>query len=198
MVCNNLSALHLRPVQSHGPPPAAEDMKFFIKTTYLTSAKPMKTLFSFLTLLCFFSTGYSQAYTPFPEANAVWTDQLRTCYDGGIPFSLYVGEERIYIHGDTVIGGLTDHQLAVQQISGQGSCGFNVVDGRYEDHLMYIDTLLLGWRGYLRQDTALRRVYYLATDTLAERILYDFNLTVGDTVTRFFKYNGVISYDTAW
>src|ERR1019366_3708456 len=73
-----------------------------------------------------------------------------------------------------------------------------VVDGRYEDHLMYIDTLLLGWRGYLRQDTALRRVYYLATDTLAERILYDFNLTVGDTVTRFFKYNGVISYDTAW
>ena len=157
----------------------------------------MKTLLPFLILLLSFSKGYSHAYTPFPETNAVWTGYFNWCESQNFFFENHI---QTRFNGDTLINGLIYHKLVGQELNASGTC--DIFPYNFGTNV-YVDTIPFLRLGYLRQDTAFRRVYYLQSDTSTETILYDFNLSVGDTVTRFFsgancRYDSVkvLSIDT--
>ena len=121
-------------------------------------------------LLIIFSTVslqvYSQTniYHPFPDSNAVWNIAWGGAFS---PFTEYYST---MIQGDTAIGGLTYHKLVIPYIK------------------IYGDTSSLkpiqypGYVGCIRQDTSLRQVYYIPSDSTAEQLMFDFSLKVGDTV----------------
>jgi len=113
--------------------------------------------------------GFGQTYYAFPDSNAVWRVDwgTSTCLSFTLPDAQY----QYVITGDTVIGPET-----YQKIERSGICTLCCMppltvahpDNRY--------------MGALRQDTLLRHVYYLPSDSTTEYLLYDFSLSLGDTV----------------
>lgn len=72
-------------------------------------------------------------------------------------------------NGDTTINNLTYKKV---ETSGLSTCFF------------------MGLKGFLRNDTAVKKVYYMPIDSTTEGLLYDFNLVIGDTVPNYFGYIG--------
>lgn len=122
-------------------------------------------------LICFFalqlSNIHSQTnrYFPFPDSNAVWCDSI-------------CGEESFFISLDTIVGIHTYHKLIQNlhscQIGAGGGC--NIYSCNYQ---------LNKYAGGIRQDTGLRKVYFLAAYDTSEVLLCDFSLNVGDTVKTY-------------
>jgi hypothetical protein len=127
----------------------------------------MKQILVFIFITCFLLTGFSQAYRPFPAADAVWREnktgfQCSCCSD-----------YQIFITGDTLIGAKRYHKLQKTGIRYQedlmGSCTSSI--------LYHIDEYV----GCYRNDTAGKRVYFVPPTTISDTLLYDFDLALGDT-----------------
>jgi hypothetical protein len=113
----------------------------------------------------------TSVYHPFPDSGAVW----RVSW-GAAPcaqFNQPQAEYQYEIPGDTLIGSYQYHKVVRVMGYGFYMCGPSYLPGG-------------GYMGAIRQDTLLRRVYFLPKDSIAENLLYDFNLLVGDTVHGFF------------
>src|SRR5688572_26179253 len=127
-----------------------------------------------LLLLIFYSTSSSaqtSVYHEFPDSNAVWNFHCVQwmCMPVGPGPANVQFDYSITMIGDTTINGLIYHKLFTPfiQIINNTNCQ------------MWMGT---GYKGALREDTALRKVYYVPQSDTAEQLLYDFNLQVGDTV----------------
>ncbi len=134
-------------------------------------------------VLCFlFSDLYGQTsvYHPFPDSSAVWTIQSQACCANNCPGPPFPNPEIIdynfsyFISGDTSVNGLT-----YSKIYKSGSAHAHCLFGTGIDNWTFFSN---DYSGALRQDTALRTVYFLAAMSLQECLLYDFNLSVGDTL----------------
>jgi len=142
----------------------------------------------FLSLFIFFSVqvnSQSSVYHEFPDSNATWNFHHINfwCFPGGSIDDLY----SITFSGDTTINSNIYHKLNTPfiQHNGSGICS----------------SMPIGYRGALREDVLNKQVYYVAPLSTVEELLYDFNLTVGDTITGALSaFSGildtVISIDT--
>lgn len=117
--------------------------------------------------------GQTNVYHPFPEGNAVWNiNYSLNCNWAGIANENY----SIEIANDTLINLVSYHTLKTFYIESfsTGICGS-------PGGPVYI------YRGAIRQDTSLKKVFIVPPDSSNEELLYDFNLTVGDTVRGFLE-----------
>lgn len=120
--------------------------------------------FLFFTL---FSSAQTSVYHPFPESNAFWNCVY--VYGDGIC------QDEIYystiIGTDTNINGVTYYSLQTPEVNDiyPPSCNF----------------ISSGYKGCYRQDTGLRKVYFIPPGQNTEMLLYDFNPNIGDTVMKW-------------
>lgn len=103
-------------------------------------------------------------YHPFPDSNATWNVAyiLQPC-----PASVSA-EYTYYLGGDTILNTVNYHSVYMNGVIHPGAC---YTDGP------------LGYKGAIRQDTVLKKVYILLAGDTSERVLYDFDVhNIGDTL----------------
>jgi len=127
----------------------------------------MKTLLLLiLSTITFTTQAQTSVYHPFPDSDAVWNVSY-----GSFQGSCYDDEYYSYVMGnDTLIGGFTYHNIFIPSIISHSSNPCNS------------GGIFIGYQGSIRQDTIARRVYFLQPDSTNEKLLFDFNLNIGDTV----------------
>jgi hypothetical protein len=122
-----------------------------------------------LVFVTLFSNGQTSVYHPFPDSDAVWNIQLSMYCS---PIYSYGEQYSITITGDTLINSRTYHKLTIP----------NVVKSY---NTTYCGNTTSGYRGAIRQDIANKKVFFVRPSDNLERLLYDFNMQVGDTVPWF-------------
>jgi hypothetical protein len=132
-----------------------------------------KLLLLLIVMLNLFQHPLTQAqtsvYHPFPDSNAVWNFNHGQIWGCGPPLYYYLSENySIIINGDTIINSQQYHKLYIPFV--QSNCIGTIVNQ---------DT---GYFGCVREDTALRKVFYVYPNSSVDSLLYDFNLQAGDTV----------------
>ncbi len=112
-----------------------------------------------------FVNGQTNVYHPFPESEAIWNFNFWPyCFIGPTGNQDY----SITIIGDTTINSMTYQKLFTPfvQSSTTGLCA----------------NISTGYKGAIRQDTTLKKVFYFSPNASTEKLLYDFNMQVGDSV----------------
>jgi hypothetical protein len=117
----------------------------------------------------------TSVYHPFPDSNGVWnieTSSQCSVATATREFFSYV------IDGDTLVNTHSYHKLTVPYLIDSSGCW-----------PFYSAGSIWRYEGAFRQDIANKKVYFLsATDTI-EKLLYDFNLHVGDTIRSYLTAN---------
>lgn len=152
----------------------------------------MKNIITFILLLCsatqFHSViAQSNVYHPFPDSNAVW-GMIGNCFDTNCGDYSYI---KFYYDGDTIIDGMEYKRVAKEVLPiTSGEC-------------CIVPTGLFA--GFLRQDTAAKKVYWRDQSMESDTLWYDFSLDVGDTLNSFLNYpdpwyepKTVLSIDSVW
>ncbi len=112
-------------------------------------------------------------YHPFPDSNAVW-GMTASCTDWNCGTYRYIQD---YMAGDTVIDG-NAYTIIAQSVSGDfEGCSCTIPED-------------LG-AGFLREDTAARKVYWRFPSATSDTLLYDFTLEVGDTLGGLYGNTGL-------
>ncbi len=147
----------------------------------------MKKLLLFISILVVqFANAQTNIYHPFPDSSAHWNiNRLVFCLTtGGVANENYT----IEIAGDTLINSTVYHKLNTPFVEylPTGNCP---------------SFTLPGYKGAIRQDTSLKKVFFIPPTNNVEQLLYDFNLQIGDTVKGFtesfnFTIDTVISIDS--
>ena len=133
----------------------------------------IKKVLPFIIILLFvFKTGQGQTnvYHPFPDSNAVWSESYwyQNYYSSGYPPCNVVCPNIVFLTGDTTIS-----TIHYKKILGSGYCSCMGSTSGY-----YYNT----YKGAIRQDSVHKKVYYCAPSTSTDTLLYNFNLSVGDTL----------------
>ena len=133
-------------------------------------------------LFIIFSIAFSvkaqtSVYHEFPDSNANWNIHFYV-----YPTLSWPPSSEHYtttISGDTIINASTYHKLNIPhiQVDTNGAC------------FMIFFT---GYQGAIRQDTLIKKVYYVSPYDTTEQLLYDFTLQIGDTVKGYFGPNYLV------
>ncbi len=130
----------------------------------------MTLLLTALLCICISCMAFSQDYTPFPLENGVWSElyQVVVYPDPDDPDYIETDSTtiRYVINGDTLVNGIVYRKL-------------------YEttDSLFDIDSPNTFYKGALREDA--KRIYHRFSNSPGgERLLYNFNMQPGDTLTQ--------------
>lgn len=130
-------------------------------------------------ILVLFSTFFAlitngQTYYSFPDSNAVWNFQRVWYCWAGVP-SPVSESYSITFSGDTIISSQTYHKLNVPFLqTPMTSCGPGT-------------TAINTYKGAIRQDTIIKKVFFVPPSDTVEQLLYDFNMQVGDTVKGYIE-----------
>lgn len=122
-----------------------------------------------LVLFIRISSAQTNIYHQFPDSGVTWNFfETAPCWAPG----QYTYDYSIVMDGDTLINGMLYHKLSTPcKIQNTlGMCFPAVGDS----------VIAVGYVGAIREDTVSRKVYYF--DGGVERLLYDFNMQIGDTV----------------
>jgi hypothetical protein len=124
------------------------------------------------------SQSQTSIYHPFPDSNVVWNvEGFSLCFQ-----TFLVLEWLSYVvDSDTVIGPDIYHKVYVPFSIKNDQC------------LQTIETDGRRYTGAYRQDTSAKTVYYVADGDTSEKLLYNFNLHVGDTVSTYCNIPSIIS-----
>lgn len=118
--------------------------------------------------------GHAQSYQPFPTGNASWIEYRYHHYGfGGGNHHIQKTNLRHDLRGDTTINNLTYKKVyysARDSVSAGDPPWSNTVTNLYDIYA-----------GAIREDSE-KRVFVLPPDELNEQLLYDFNLSIGDTI----------------
>ena len=122
-----------------------------------------------LLLLSFEIQAQTSVYHPFPDSNAIWRISWgeHDCLISGLPQAEY----RYILEADTIINSVLYKKIK-REIAFPFVCGPTYPQG-------------IGYMGGLRQDEPNRKVYFIPRDSINEKLIYDFNLSVGDTLPGF-------------
>ncbi len=105
-------------------------------------------------------------YQPLLSDNASWNIRI----EGSCSIGSVIKEHSFILTNDTLINNMTYKKLEIPYVLvklDEGYCS---------------NTPTPGYKGAIREDTTLRKVFYIPNDSSAEEVLYDFNLSIGDTV----------------
>lgn len=120
-------------------------------------------------------------YHPFPDSSAMWNINYHWMFDAISHDENY----SITFSGDTIINSLAYHKLIVPKIQGFHNNGggnyYSFWDSGY-------------YAGSIRQDTAIRTVFFVPPNDSIEWLLYDFNMSVGDTVKGYLVDSSSVTY----
>ena len=131
----------------------------------------MKKVFLFLFFLATVSSkAQTFVYHPFPDSGAVWMETIWWTFFGP-PIIPVDNDYILFMDGDTIISGNNYKKLS--------SSGYWHPQGMpYDGANYYSDSC----KGAFREDTVLKKVFYVPPYSSTETLLYDFNLNIGDTL----------------
>jgi hypothetical protein len=115
----------------------------------------------------------AQSYQPFPAANAFWLEETESniIEDPG-----WCAKIQHTITGDTLIGILVYHKLELSRINYfypyPGMCVYDSIVAIYP----------VSYEGAFREDSSLKKIYFIPFDSANEKLIYNFNVSVGDTM----------------
>jgi len=132
-----------------------------------------KYLFVLATLLLTLTVGHGQTnkYFLFPDSNTTWFSwkSWLSPPPSSVGIQLEIWD---WLTGDTLIGSYTYKKIQeYTYCQNNGSTTF-------------------GYAGAIRQDTSQKKVFYRLPSTTKDTLLYDFNLSVGDTIPQNSYING--------
>ena len=120
----------------------------------------------------------STNYIQFPDSNAVWNQYHQSNCTG---LTIYIDEDELFLSGDTTINGLNYHKLYNNYKSKEADClSLNI----YHSSQPIFNVRA----GAIREDTA-KRIFYYDYYNMQEYLLYNFNLTIGDTIPISYIHN---------
>jgi hypothetical protein len=135
----------------------------------------MKSLTLYLLINLFVTAVYSQTYVPFPTDSAIWRERLVT--QSG-PYSFRIWDHQYILTGDDTTVNSHIYRKVIFRYHYYQDGGIHVFNPAVADTF----DVILGLRennkkvyGFGFEDT-----YHYPPDTI-ERLLYDFNLNIGDT-----------------
>ena len=133
----------------------------------------MRTLPGIIFFICCFyaSSAQTTIYHQFPDSNATWTSY----YFAGM-WPIHTEYYTYTLAGDTVIGAFTYRKINISYVD------------TYGDTSSWLTLQTSGYQGCIREDTILKKVFYIEPGTANERTLYDFNLQVGDVYTGYMRH----------
>ncbi len=113
----------------------------------------MKFYFSLLFLSISFSiSGQTNIYHPFPDSNAIWTEE--TACSGCFTFNIIHRWRQFSIEGDTIIGSYDYKKIMMRAQEDTIPLGSFLYCSPISN--LYLET---GYFAYLRNDTSAKRVY---------------------------------------
>lgn len=118
----------------------------------------MKKIILFIAFIIIYGSNYSQTYYPLVDTNRIWSTLYQTD-DTSSPYFVQK-TEFIKFSIDTLIRGKF-----------------------YKKNFKSNDSLMINWKenGFIREDS-LKKVYYLSNENSNEILIYDFNITINDTI----------------
>ncbi|MCW3083565.1 MAG: hypothetical protein JWP12_931 [Bacteroidetes bacterium] len=155
-----------------------------------------------LFFFCFslsFVKAQSSVYHSFPGAGALWRENsgdynCNCCRD-----------YQVNIDGDTIISGTTYHKLKWAGIiydspnpattGSSGSYWGCQLGSLYSYYYLHNSTSIY-YPGAFREDVSNKKVYFIPAGELTDTLLYDFNLSVGDTLPGSYTHPTIVSTDT--
>lgn len=126
--------------------------------------KNRKYLFILLIVVMLPTIAVAQNYIPFPDSGGVWKE---TYWWQPSPF-FYNGIGDTYLEGDTVFNDTIYHKI--YNLRRDVFCSDIIISGPEYD-------------GALREDSIAKRVYYRWSEYEGEKLIYDYTLQVGDTLS---------------
>ncbi len=145
-----------------------------------------------LSLISLVAKPQTSIYFPFPDSAIVWRQEgyvQGNCCCGGSGPCLDENFFEYFLNGDTIIGANSynkiyktgqgiNHIVASPPICPPGCSNY--------EYYYYNNS----YSGGLRQDTSQRKVFFIPPTTTLDTLLYDFNLSVGDTLpSTWINYN---------
>lgn len=121
-------------------------------------------------------SGQTNVYHPFPTHDAIWKEEIHSYIPQTTAMSCkhYQNE----IAGDTTVGSYLYHKLRSRGYSWPyWYCGNPYYTPAYFD----------GYIGAFRQDSALKKVYFLQPGQATDTLLLDFDLHLGDTLPKTYN-----------
>ncbi|MBK5284340.1 MAG: hypothetical protein JJE25_02970, partial [Bacteroidia bacterium] len=136
-----------------------------------------KILFFFIFIASIAAKAQTVVYHPFPDSNAVWIAQWGCCQPGGGPgctITCCTITNWYEMTGDSILNGRTYHKI---ESLGTYSCNppFCSPCG------------LPDWGIRLIREDSTKRIWIWDTFSMADTLLYDFNLSVGDTINTLYS-----------
>lgn len=132
-------------------------------------------------ILLFFrfnANGQTSVYHPFPDSNAVW-NIYNYSSDPYMPSNcVQIGTYSYFMQGDTLINSNLYHKIFVPF--------FDMINN--QPNLCNHFYPIIGYAGAIRQEIQSKKVWVVFKDSLSETLLYDFSLTVGDTMHLISQY----------
>lgn len=144
-------------------------------------------------LMSFALRAQFNVYHEFPDSNAVWNISAQGCCwadCGGPPSPNPVVADHLfsyYINGDTIIDSISYHKLYKS-----GSTHTHCASPTSFNSWTYYDDYFLAFR----EDTALRKVFWVGPSSTTEYLWYDFSAGVGDTICPWDPCTVVSSIDS--
>lgn len=123
-------------------------------------------LFLFVSLV---TTAQVNVYHPFPglASAPVWRTEFSAWVWPSCAFTGPSADYQYTFTGDTTIGSYTYHKVDKSGVVMIGACFWGPP---------------FGYRGAIREDVAAKRIYIVPADSTREALLYDFSLSIGDTL----------------
>lgn len=140
-----------------------------------------KTVIFFIIIfsLCLTSIAQTTFYRPFPEDTATWlSDQYANTCMG------YCGSTCYEMNGDTIINGHSYNKIYTR--NGQF---YYIIPP--PNSVIGTNFSACNYLGAIRQDTTNKKVYFIDNTMSTDSLLYDFNLTVGDTIQSWYNKRSI-------
>jgi len=142
---------------------------FIIPITIMNNLK-IKSQNAFIIMSIFLSLPMltiSQKYHPFPDSNAVWCCSYKFSFD-----YCYYGHTTYIMNGKQTINNKVYNKIIVIDSTKKYQCLYPI----------YVGSSGSISKIFIRQDTNLKIVWIYDSISNSDRVLYDFNLNVGDTL----------------
>jgi len=126
----------------------------------------------------------AQSYRPFPESGYFWNEEHSMLLPGPCGYDYHTCESPVYFGLDTTINSVNYHRLYYRQI-----CMWQTTAVPPIPPCQFSGAYNVGENLFacFRQDSSLKKVFIYDIGNQVEALLYDFNLSAGDTLPQAYN-----------